>query len=198
MRETSSLVLNIGVKTLSLRATTTSIVGERQFFLAPEGHTNTIPNGSLRRKPLAQTVSSPKRNFRGGCESGLRAEAPEALPRSSLSKAYSLREARPHRAVGQYAGTGCPSMSSSNFSQGFQNWVAPKGTGAAHEPALVARARRILAGRAQRTTRPWLARRPTNAAPLGCTRCHIGQMRLFALCTLRGAFRAGPPLLDSS
>ena len=26
-----------------------------------------------------------------------------------------------------------------------------------------------------------LARRPTNAAPVGCTRCHIGQMRLFAL-----------------
>ena len=45
MRETSSLVLNIGVKTLSLRAMTTSIVGERQFFLAPEGHTHTIPNG---------------------------------------------------------------------------------------------------------------------------------------------------------
>jgi hypothetical protein len=43
-----------------------------------------------------------------------------------------------------------------------------------------------------------LARRPTNAAPVGCTRCHIGQMRLFALCTLRGTFRAGPPLLDSS
>jgi hypothetical protein len=82
-RETSSLVLNIVVKTLSLRATTTSIVGERQFFLAPEGHTHTIPNGSLRRKPVAQTVSSPKRNFRGGCESGLRAEAPEALPRSA-------------------------------------------------------------------------------------------------------------------
>jgi hypothetical protein len=43
-----------------------------------------------------------------------------------------------------------------------------------------------------------LARRPTNAAPVGCTRCHIGQMRLFALFTLRGAFRAGPPLFDSS
>jgi hypothetical protein len=43
-----------------------------------------------------------------------------------------------------------------------------------------------------------LARRPTNVAPVGCTRCHIGQMRLFALCTLRGAFRAGRPLLDSS
>jgi hypothetical protein len=43
-----------------------------------------------------------------------------------------------------------------------------------------------------------LARRPTNAVPVGCTRCHIGQMRLFALFTLRGAFRAGPPLLDSS
>jgi len=38
----------------------------------------------------------------------------------------------------------------------------------------------------------------TNAAPVGCTRCHIGQMRLFALSTLRGAFRAEPPLLDSS
>jgi hypothetical protein len=43
-----------------------------------------------------------------------------------------------------------------------------------------------------------LARRPTKAAPVRCTRCHIGQMRLFALCTLRGAFRAGPRLLDSS
>ena len=47
--------------------------------------------------------------------------------------------------------------------------------------------------------RPWYERElPTHAAPVGCTRCHIGQMRLFALCTLRGTFRAGPPLLDSS
>jgi hypothetical protein len=43
-----------------------------------------------------------------------------------------------------------------------------------------------------------LARQPTNAAPVGCTRCHIGQTRLFALFTLRGTFRAGPSLLDSS
>ena len=31
---------------------------------------------------MAQTVSSPKRNFRGACESGSRAEAPDVLPRS--------------------------------------------------------------------------------------------------------------------
>ena len=41
-----------------------------------------------------------------------------------------------------------------------------------------------------------LARRPTNTTPVTCTRCHIGQMRLFALCTPRGTFRAGPPLFD--
>ena len=73
----------VSMKDTITKGTTTSIVGERQFFLAPEGHTHTIPDGSLRRKPVAQTVSWPKGNFRGGCESGLRAEAPEALPRSA-------------------------------------------------------------------------------------------------------------------